>query len=418
MVIASNFNKALLSFFFCLFISSNVFASGKPFKRTLILPGGGFKTSMHLATYHAMVEAGVAPDLIVGICGGAVAAAIIEMFPDDIQAQKDFLLSEDFHGFTKELNMNMDNANKAIKAIGKAIWAYRIGRKRIPDFFNHSIYSQTKDLSDYFNNTLFKPKSENKSFSTIIAATKMKVRPEDIGKLTSEVEKFERDKTFQEAYFTDSVTAELLSDHKASSIVTDFPSAPFAKEIDFITDQNIYFAARSSITDPFLFNPIEVNGHYMLTGASNVLPINYYNKISDKVHFYYKNGLDTLLEYIFTRTFKTPMAKTLKKNLKGRKDFLITDDSFIIEDGKGGKYNLTIEPDVSGISSSSIRSLVLAIVTRGRTIKIRNRIPESYDQYVKIMSGQYTIAKKTVEAILELEGILKNIKDPLAYNKK
>ncbi|HAQ37810.1 MAG TPA: hypothetical protein DCQ58_04810, partial [Saprospirales bacterium] len=53
----------------------------KPFKRSLILPGGGFKMAMHLGSYHAMLQAGLEPDLIVGTCGGGLTAGIIEMFP-------------------------------------------------------------------------------------------------------------------------------------------------------------------------------------------------------------------------------------------------------------------------------------------------------------------------------------------------
>jgi len=72
-------------------------AAQKPFERSLILPGGGLKTAMHLASYHAMLQAGLEPDLIVGTCGGSLTAGIIEMFPGQPEAQLEFLLSPKLH---------------------------------------------------------------------------------------------------------------------------------------------------------------------------------------------------------------------------------------------------------------------------------------------------------------------------------
>ena len=46
------------------------------YKRCLVLAGGGGRLGTHLGTYAAACEAGEAPDLLLGTCGGALVAEL------------------------------------------------------------------------------------------------------------------------------------------------------------------------------------------------------------------------------------------------------------------------------------------------------------------------------------------------------
>ncbi len=52
------------------------------YRRCLVLAGGGGRLGLHLGTYAAACEAGLAPDVLLGTCGGALAAALIHAEPD------------------------------------------------------------------------------------------------------------------------------------------------------------------------------------------------------------------------------------------------------------------------------------------------------------------------------------------------
>src|SRR5476649_2829801 len=54
----------------------------KKYARCLVLAGGGGRLGVHLGTVAAAREAGLAPDVILGTCGGALAAALVHAEPD------------------------------------------------------------------------------------------------------------------------------------------------------------------------------------------------------------------------------------------------------------------------------------------------------------------------------------------------
>lgn len=57
---------------------------GEPerYKRCLVLAGGGGRLGVHLGTVAAAREAGRAPDVLLGTCGGALVAALVHAEPD------------------------------------------------------------------------------------------------------------------------------------------------------------------------------------------------------------------------------------------------------------------------------------------------------------------------------------------------
>jgi hypothetical protein len=56
--------------------------SYKPYKRCMVMGGGGFRFGIYIGMYAALRQAGKAPDVLLASCGGAIAAAIIHNLPD------------------------------------------------------------------------------------------------------------------------------------------------------------------------------------------------------------------------------------------------------------------------------------------------------------------------------------------------
>src|SRR5450830_750930 len=72
--------------------------SYKPFKRCMVLGGGGFRFGIYIGMYAALRQADKAPDVLLASCGGAIAATIIHNLPDP-QAQRAWLASPEMYAF-------------------------------------------------------------------------------------------------------------------------------------------------------------------------------------------------------------------------------------------------------------------------------------------------------------------------------
>jgi hypothetical protein len=70
----------------------------KKYGRCLVLAGGGGRLGTHLGTYAGACEAGEAPDLVLGTCGGALVAALIHAESDPAR-QLDFLAGPEMYRF-------------------------------------------------------------------------------------------------------------------------------------------------------------------------------------------------------------------------------------------------------------------------------------------------------------------------------
>ncbi|TWV82998.1 patatin-like phospholipase family protein [Moraxella sp. VT-16-12] len=54
----------------------------KPYRRAVVFAGGGLRFGYYLGVYQALCETGKRPDIVLAICGGAFAAAFLELAPE------------------------------------------------------------------------------------------------------------------------------------------------------------------------------------------------------------------------------------------------------------------------------------------------------------------------------------------------
>lgn len=97
------------------------------------------------------------------------------------------------------------------------------------------------------------------------------------------------EKLFQQVYFTDELTAQVLR-KKSSPIAQNFPKSYVALKTQVRSDVNPVLAARASVSDPFYINPARIGDSYYFTGAVDLNPVELALEIADEVLMTYPMG--------------------------------------------------------------------------------------------------------------------------------
>ena len=87
----------------------------KPYERVQLFSGGGSRFGYYLGSYAALVEHDLAPDIIVGTCGGSLSAYLVQLAsdPKDLQA---LMCSRELYSVIKAIrHVTPDEANRRAK---------------------------------------------------------------------------------------------------------------------------------------------------------------------------------------------------------------------------------------------------------------------------------------------------------------
>ncbi len=304
--------------------------------------------AMHLGSYHAMLQAGIEPDLIVGTCGGGMTAAVIEMFPGQPESQLEYLLSPKVHQSLLEIKATRHA--KLLNVLYIILSSEIQGRRKA--YLKKFILNVPQDLG-ILDHAIFTPPKSGKNFATIIQSAEM-IR--------------DKKSRFMQVFFTDIKTAELLADYK-SNLGYNVES-----ETVVISEFLLKEAVRASITDPFLMAPFKKDGRYFITGAVDVLPFELTEKLSAETYYFFKNDLQSLLDRFFKATFGFKMMDKVLKQRDKNAEMVI--DSIFGE-------NAEIDPGL--------------VLFAGIVLKI----PVKYERYRELMLRQYQISFNRSLQILE-----------------
>jgi hypothetical protein len=244
---------------FCLVFA----AEAKPFRRVLIMAGGG----LSLATYSSVIEHlemyGKKPDVIIATCGSSMSALIASSFKTR-DAHMNFVTSNEFHRLMRTPRVVMKNALEVKNLIAP------VKPSLVEDMFENYILEAPQTLS--FTGALSRfPTSGTR---LIFGAARARHKPG---------QKIQGSETlFEETYFTDAGTAQYLRGQK-SAIARNFPRSRVADYITVKTGVSPAQAARASISDPVLINPGKIGDSYYFTGGMNLYPIELAKSLGDEV---------------------------------------------------------------------------------------------------------------------------------------
>ena len=324
-------------------------SSNKSFQRVMVFPGGGLQFAIHLGALAAYEDAGQKPNLVIGTCGGSIAALLANYF-EDPKERKEFLLSEKLYTALKNVKLVRPGIGYALNDVWEMIGRkYRL-TDTLPDFFSRYILSVPTDFSLSHMNVPFKKEG---SMRAIMIAAQLNYGPEQLG------QKRGKRKLMREVYFTDDETAQHLAGLE-SEIGGKFPDSYVDKYTRTITDAPMAFASRASISDPYYINPGKIGDTYFLTGAVNLYPLELAQHLGDEVIMPYVAGFDSLVEQnVIASVFGFDNNKRLRNVTANEAtrwvDF--TDTDVVYED--------------AGFNPSP----------NFWTFDIESRIPDSYEEY-------------------------------------
>lgn len=110
------------------------------YRRCLVLAGGGGRLGVHLGIHQAAGEAGLAPDVVLGTCGGALVAALVHAEPDPAR-QVAWLASEAMHAVFAGIRPR-HAGNAPLPGAIRRVLDPRLA-PRVPDLHGDALFEET-----------------------------------------------------------------------------------------------------------------------------------------------------------------------------------------------------------------------------------------------------------------------------------
>lgn len=348
--------KKILLLFFLLWTLE---AEAKPFRKALVLGGGGITPGVALGMIAGAQAAGYYPDVIITSCGASLGAALYASFPNVGEALK-YTRSASFHRKLQESTRL--NSYFTFGLQKKMKWTLQ-NPGAVPPIFEDTILEIPQDVSGILPQERF-PTARNKARLIIVAARAF-FNPED--QQTIPLSNF----NFRETYFTDAETAQYVT-AQTSAVHKLFPYARVAERTEAATPP-LSLAVRASITDPFYINPVQWNGSYFWGGAINLFPLETAHDIADEVLVNFPVGLYSNFEDLAVySTFG--FAQSDRTQSAARKNEVKWIDG-------SGMHQLSMDPSLLGFIFNDM-------------------VPHNHKSYASLIDRQYRFGyQRAVEAV-------------------
>ena len=254
--------------------------NAKKYQRCMILSGGGFRFGYFLGMYAALAAQNKAPDILLGTCGGAVAAAIIQGLPNDA-ARKQWIRSPQMHNYWRGLKTNPQSR------LTGTIWNAAKRRllandaKYIPDLLRDYLF----EIEQYVPLPQCTTDFEHKPAVAILAG-QLQYKESEIGILRH------KRKLFNEIVFCDDRSNQLLM---GQSSAVSSPSNAVSTEVLLSTQMPMDEAARASISDMYYFRCHNYAGQCFVGGAINLVPTEIARALAHQIIVEKKSAYDRQL---------------------------------------------------------------------------------------------------------------------------
>jgi predicted acylesterase/phospholipase RssA len=252
--------------------------SYKPYKRCMVMGGGGFRFGIYIGMYAALRQAGKAPDVLLASCGGAIAATIIHHLPDP-DAQRTWLSSEEMYHFWCSLR-----STRRAALIGTLLHAAK--RKLssasvpvIPDLFNDYLFEIPPQLP-------FPPATATPEVDVAIIGGKLLFKPEDVGAPRGQR------KLYAETVFCNDRAAAALHNMESPLADARWGEHAVARQLLIEGSVPVADAARISIADMIYFRSAQYRGEEYIGGVLDLFPLEIARKLGTEVIMEFKEAFD------------------------------------------------------------------------------------------------------------------------------
>ncbi|MBO0593455.1 patatin-like phospholipase family protein [Cellulophaga sp. E16_2] len=244
------------------------------FNTAFILSGGGTRIMIYLGMFAALEQLGIKPDVLIGTCGGAFAATVINTFPDN-ESRKAYLKSQEYFQFATKNRLTKD---KKLSRIG-LLSLKKICDKRnapfIEDVFNTYLAEISQDFPKDF--PLLAATEFSKQIPTLIIGSEILFDPKAIG------QERKQQKLYQKVIFTDADTASRINLENTSISSENYRNSAVEKLAKLKTGISMLVSTRVSISDMFYVAPVCLDGKYFAGGAIDLIPIELAKYIANSV---------------------------------------------------------------------------------------------------------------------------------------
>jgi hypothetical protein len=268
-----------LSIFLLLMVSLVSFAGAqeKPFKRVLVISGGGINPGVALGMIAGVKEMGWKPDLVIATCGAGITSAVYNS-EQSIVDSFEVVRSRTFFEAISEFRINKPNGIEMIQKLEKAK-----NTNRYPDIFHGNLlWGPQKFPTHILKTTAFNRDSSKTKF--LFISSRALFGPEQAGRRRNS------SPLFKVTYYTDPDTAEFLKGRELPAKDV-YPNTTLAKDTLTFSHVDVFTAMRAGIADPYFLNPGIVDGHYQFTGAVDLYPIDLAVSLGEQVIAGYPAGL-------------------------------------------------------------------------------------------------------------------------------
>jgi predicted acylesterase/phospholipase RssA len=250
----------------------------KPYKRCMVMGGGGFRFGIYIGMYAALSDAGQAPDVLLASCGGAIAAAIIHQLPDPA-AQRAWLTSEEMYTFWCSLRSTGHAVlyGTLLRAAKRKLSSARA--PVIPDLFNDYLFEIPPQLP-------FPPGDGTPGVDVAIIGGKLLFSEAEVGQPRAQR------KLYQETLFCNERAAAALSGMDAPLSAARWGEHAVAREL--LTDSSVPVteAARISIADMIYFRSAQYRGQEYIGGVVDLFPVEIARRLGTEVIMEFKEAFD------------------------------------------------------------------------------------------------------------------------------
>ncbi len=270
--------KILNLIFYSVLITNTFFhyAIAKPFKRVLVISGGGLNPGTPLGIIHGVESMGWKPDLIISSCGSS-AGSLIYNSSNTHEEHLNVLYDRGIYNSYHQISLTNSWFWDLSRIFGRAN-----KRTIYPNIFSDLILHVPQNLPMQIQNSDFAIQPNRTKL--IFIGSKSLFTPNQVGNVRPIVHPM-----FQSVFFTDLETSKYLSDIKNKPHHV-YPYSNVVSDNKIETRFNTIDAFRASIADPYLLKPFKFENNYYFSGAVNLFSVDIALELGDEVVATYPKG--------------------------------------------------------------------------------------------------------------------------------
>lgn len=289
----------------------------KPYERVQLFSGGGSRFGYYLGSYAALVSHDLAPDIIVGTCGGSLSAYLVHLAPDPKHLQELMSSRELYRAITAIRHVASEEANRRLKLryMTSALKRWRLSKLRDNGQRQQQTDSYERLLEELQQLAMFRIDNEAEWLDELSQFATSKNDNGAVHKTSPEIaiiasrlyqapaaDSFNARPTLQELLFVPPRLANLsnsvssLVDEQMTSPAHTFANGRIHPSAKVQTQWNFASVVRASMADMYYLPPTHITElGWCLGGVINLTPIELACQLAETVFAETKAGYDSWL---------------------------------------------------------------------------------------------------------------------------